>query len=93
VDVRANAATSGRTVSTASTLSRSASKSPKLLLTDRPSSSPAGPGRGRQTTGWSRRWRRSGPALPLPGRFPNGWRFEQPRGAVCDSARHPLLDT
>jgi hypothetical protein len=35
-----NAATGGRTVSTSSTLSRLASKSPKLLLTDRPSSSP-----------------------------------------------------
>jgi hypothetical protein len=36
-------------------LSRLASKSPKLLLTDCPSSSPAARGRGRQTTGWSRR--------------------------------------
>ena len=43
-------ATSGRTVSTSSTLSRLASESPKLLLTDRPSSSPAASGRGRQTT-------------------------------------------
>ena len=69
-----SAANRGRTVATSSTLSRFASTSPMVFVTDRSSSSSFPPSE-RQTTGWNRPWMQSPPPRPHPGLCPTFPRF------------------